>query len=152
MVESGAGVPPGFRTVTPMIFLMDAAAAIDFYRVAFGAEETKRVPGPGNTLAHAEIRIGDCVVVLVDQLAGSGHRNTGASSPRVELVLYTGNADLLFQRALDAGATMVMPMSDVFWGDRYGKVLDPFGQVWALATRRQNLTVDEVVARRSVSR
>lgn len=147
--EMRAGRPAGHGTVTAVIHLRNAAAAIDYYRLAFGAVELKRVPGPGDSIAHAEVRIGDTVVVVVDELAGSGtgRASTGALSPRVELALYTEDADALYERSIELGATVTLPISDVFWGDRYGKVMDPFGQVWALGTRKETLTVDEVVER-----
>jgi PhnB protein len=149
MHENRPGVPSGFGTVTPVIHMQNTAAAIDYYRLAFGAVELKRVPGVDGTIAHAEVLIGDSVVVLVDQLAGSGtgRAATGALSPRVELALYSEDADALYTRALELGATVTLPISDVFWGDRYGKVMDPFGQVWVLGTRKVAMTVDEVVER-----
>lgn len=144
-----AGRPEGYGSVTPVIYLEGAEAAIDYYRLAFGAVELKRVPGVNGSIAHAEIRIGDCVIVIVDQLAGSGKGRaaTGALSPRVELAFYSEDADTVFERAISLGATVTLPIGDVFWGDRYGKVMDPFGQVWAIATRRVALTVDQVVER-----
>lgn len=149
MNEARAGYPAGYATVTPVIYLRNAAAAIDYYRLAFGAVEEKRVPGVNGTIAHAEIRIGDCLVVLVDELAGSGGMpsGTGALSPRIEFTIYSADADVIYERAIELGATVTLPISDVFWGDRYGKVMDPFGQVWALATRKVELSVDEVVER-----
>jgi PhnB protein len=149
MNEVKAGIPTGYATVTPVIYLRNAAAAIDYYRLAFGATEEKRVPGVNGTIAHAEIRIGDCLVVLVDELAGSGGQpsGTGALSPRIEFAIYCADADAMYERAIELGATVTLPISDVFWGDRYGKVMDPFGQVWALATRKVDLSIEEVVQR-----
>jgi PhnB protein len=149
LAATRAGIPAGHGSVTAVIHLQNAAAAIDYYSRVFGALELKRVPGVNGTIAHAEVRIGDTVVVLVDELAGSGSGRaaTGALSPRVELALYSEDADALFDRAIASGATVTLPMSDVFWGDRYGKVMDPFGQVWALGTRKVVLTVEEVVDR-----
>lgn len=149
MNEIRAGRPEGYGSVTPVIYLEGAEAAIDYYRLTFGARELKRVPGVNGSIAHAEIQIGDCVIVLVDQLAGSGtgRAATGALSPRVELAFYCEDADTVFERAISLGATVTLPIGDVFWGDRYGKVMDPFGQVWAIATRKLALTVDQVVER-----
>jgi uncharacterized glyoxalase superfamily protein PhnB len=149
LAEIRAGRPAGHGTVTAVIYLQNAAAALDYYRLAFGAVELKRVPGVYGTIAHAEMRIGDTVVVVVDQLAGSGggRAGTGAVSPRVELALYSEDADAVYERAIELGATVTLPIGDVFWGDRYGKVMDPFGQVWALGTRKELLTVDQVVER-----
>jgi PhnB protein len=148
VAHASPGFPDGFRSVTPIIYLSGAAAAIDFYVHTFGARELKRVPGPGNTVAHAEIAIGDCTIVVVDQLAGSGHAGNGVVlSPRIELLLYTDDVDRMFGRAVDAGARVTMPLTNVFWGDRYGRVMDPFGQVWSLATRLEHLSVEEILAR-----
>jgi uncharacterized glyoxalase superfamily protein PhnB len=134
--------------VTPIIYLSGAAAALEFYEQAFGARELKRVPGPGGTVAHAEIGIGDSTIVVVDQLAGSGRAKEGeVLSPRIELLIYTEDVDRMFRRAVEAGARVTMPLTNVFWGDRYGRVLDPFGQVWSLATRIEHLTIEEVLAR-----
>lgn len=153
--ESGNGTthsspdrPDGFGAVTPIIYLSGAAAALEFYTNAFGAEEIKRVPGPGGTITHAELRIGDCTIVVVDQLAGSGRAQEGqVLSPRIELLIYTDDVDRSFRRAVDAGARVIMPLTNVFWGDRYGRVMDPFGQVWSLAKRVEHLTVEQVVER-----
>jgi uncharacterized glyoxalase superfamily protein PhnB len=101
-------------------------------------------------VAHSEIRIGGSTIVIVDQLAGSGHPGPrDGRSPRIELAFYTDDVDAWFARAVAAGATIAMPVTDVFWGDRYGKVMDPFGQIWALATRREHLTPEQVLARSS---
>ena len=149
MTEVCAGVPAGFGSVTPIVYLTDTSAAIDFYRIVFGATELKRVPGRDGRIAHAEIRIGESVLILVDQLVGSGRIGTGAPSPRVELAHYSEDADGLFARATDLGSTVLLPMTDVFWGDRYGKVMDPFGLVWAIATRKASLTIEELQQRMS---
>jgi len=148
VAHSSPGFPHGFGSVTPIIYLSGAAAAIEFYERAFGARELKRVPGPGDTVAHAEISIGDCAVVVVDQLAGSGRSGHGeVLSPRIELLIYTDDVDRMFRRAVESGARVTMPLTNVFWGDRYGRVMDPFGQVWSLATRIEHLTVEQVLAR-----
>jgi len=148
LTRSSPARPDGFAAVTPIIYLSGAAAAIEYYEQAFGAFEVKRVPGPGGMVSHSELRIGDSTVVVVDQLAGSGRSKDGeVLSPRVELLIYTEDVDRLFRRAVEVGARVIMPPTNVFWGDRYGRLMDPFGQVWSLATRVEHLTVEEVLAR-----
>lgn len=134
-------IPPGYRTVTPHLVVSDPARAIEFYKNAFGAEETARMPGPdGKTIMHAEIRIGDSAVMLGGEWEGvcSGPTSLGGTS--VTLHLYVKDADASYKRAVDAGATSLMAPMDAFWGDRYGKVRDPFGHEWSLATHIKDLT------------
>lgn len=139
--------PAGYHSVTPAIIVRDAAAAIDFYARAFGAEEVTRLAMPDGKLAHAEIRIGDSIVMLGDE-----NPDWGALSPQStngtpgSLHLYVDDVDAAFARALEAGATVRMPIEDAFWGDRYGKVTDPFGHEWGLATHVRDMTEDEVQA------
>lgn len=139
--------PAGYHSVTPAIIVRDAAAAIDFYVRAFGAEEVTRLAMPDGSIAHAEIRIGDSLVMLGDE-----NPEWGALSPKStngtpgSLHLYVDDVDAAFARALDAGATVRMPIEDAFWGDRYGKVTDPFGHEWGLATHVRDMTEAEVQA------
>ena len=139
--------PAGYHSVTPAIIVRDAAAAIDFYVRAFGAEEVTRLAMPDGSLAHAEIRIGDSIVMLGDE-----NPAWGALSPQStngtpgSLHLYVDDVDAAFARALEAGATVRMPIEDAFWGDRYGKVTDPFGHEWGLATHVRDMTEAEVQA------
>jgi uncharacterized glyoxalase superfamily protein PhnB len=122
-----------------------AANAIEFYKDAFGAIEIARHPGPGGTIMHAAIRIGDSLVYLNDEFP-----EMGSKSPKrlkgtpVGLHLWFEDVDAAFARATGAGATVVMPLMDQFWGDRYGLVEDPFGHRWALATHKEDLTPDEM--------
>lgn len=140
-------IPEGFRTITPHLVLRDAAKAIDFYKKAFGAEEIMRMPGPdGKTVMHAEVKIGDSMFMLCDEFPGE----TRVAAPpslkgtTVTMTLYVEDVDKVFQRAVDAGANVSMPVMDAFWGDRYGKVTDPFGHEWGIATHKQDLTPDEI--------
>ena len=140
-------VPDGFRTVTPHLICAGAADAIEFYKKAFGATEMFRLPGPDGRLMHASIMIGDSVIMLVDEM-----KEMGALGPKsrggtpVGIHLQVEDADALFARAVAAGAAVKMPVMDMFWGDRYGVVVDPFGHEWSIATHIRDLTPDEIAA------
>lgn len=140
-------VPDGFHSVTPHLVVRDAHAALAFYKLAFGAEELVRHPGPdGKSIMHAELRIGDSNVMLSDEYAEMGvcsPLSVGGTS--VTLHLYVNDVDAAFDRAVSAGAQVTMPLADTFWGDRYGQVSDPFGHQWSLATRKVDLTPEEIV-------
>ncbi len=140
-------IPDGYHTVTAYLMVKDASAAIEFYKKAFGAEEIMRLPSPdGKSIAHAEIRIGDSPVMLGDEtpMEPSWVSPPSLKGTTVGMMLYVEDVDKSFQRAVDAGATPVMPVTDMFWGDRYGKVTDPFGHHWAIATHKEDLTPDEI--------
>ncbi|HET6278887.1 MAG TPA: VOC family protein [Candidatus Polarisedimenticolia bacterium] len=141
-------VPEGYSTITPHLVVDGAAEAIEFYVKAFGAEEISRMPGPNGRLMHAEIRIGDSRVMLVDTFPQWGSKGPDAlgGSP-VTIHIYVDDADALFTRAVAAGARVTLPIADMFWGDRYGKLEDPFGHKWSIASRIENLSSEEIVAR-----
>ena len=141
-------IPDGFSTITPHLVVDGAAEAIEFYKKAFGAEELSRLLGPGGKLMHAEIRIGDSRLLLVDEFPEWGKKSPGAlgGSP-VTIHIYVADADSLFTRAVAAGATVTMPLEDMFWGDRYGRLEDPFGHHWSIATHIENLSAEEITAR-----
>lgn len=141
-------VPDGFHTVTPHLVIDGASDAIEFYGKAFGAEETARMPGPAGKLMYAEIRIGDSRIMLGDEFPQwdkKGPASIGGSS--VTIHLYVADADKVFERAVAAGAKVIMPLDDAFWGDRYGVLQDPFGHRWAIATRTEDLSAEEIMAR-----
>ncbi len=142
-------VPAGYRTVTPYLSVSDAAQAIEFYVRAFGAEEKARIAGPGGKLMHAEIKIGDSMVMLSDEFPGMGScrspQSLGGSTGYI--FLYVPDVDPAFRRAVDAGAKVEMPLMDMFWGDRFGKVIDPFGHTWGMASHKEDLTPDEMERR-----
>lgn len=141
-------VPDGFHTVTPHLVVKGAADAIEFYRRAFGAEEVARMPGQGGKLLYAEIRIGDSRIMLKDEFPEWGSKGPRANSPTpVTIHLYVDDADAVFQRAVAAGATITHPLADKFWGDRYGKLEDPFGHQWSIATRVEDLTAEQILER-----
>jgi PhnB protein len=138
-------IPHGYGTVTPHIIVRDAARALDFYKKAFGAEERVRMPGPGGKIVHAEMQIGNSIVMLSDEFPEMASRSpqTLGGSPG-GLMLYTEDCDRAYHRALQAGATSEMAPQDMFWGDRYGKVRDPFGHLWAIGTHIEDVTPEEI--------
>ena len=152
MEKSPAGkvrpVPEGYHSVTPYLVVRDAAQAIDFYQKAFGAKELSRVPGPGGAIAHAEIQIGDSRVMLTEENPAEGARSpqTLKGTP-VNIFLYLPDVDATYQQAVSAGAKGTTPPSNMFWGDRYGEVADPFGHQWSLATHIEDVSAAELVKR-----
>ena len=140
-------IPAGFHAITPHIVVAGCGDAIAFYAKAFGADERFRMPGPDGRIMHAEIQIGDCVVMMADEMPEMDCRSpkTLGGSP-VTLHLYVEDTDAAYQRAIEAGATAVMPPEDMFWGDRYARVTDPFGHAWAFATHQRDLTPEEIYA------
>ena len=150
MAKAKSAVPAGHRTVTPHLILDNAAQAIDWYKRALGAEEVGRALGPDGKIMHAEIRIGDSLIMLNDEMGGGRSAKTIGASP-VSLYLYVQDCDALFNRAVAAGATVgpgpMGQMMDQFWGDRAGVVTDPHGYQWTIATRKEDLTPDELKQR-----
>jgi PhnB protein len=143
----GHPIPAGQHAITPHLVIKGAAEAIDFYKRAFGAEELCRMPFPnpdGTTkLGHAELQIGDSKLFLADEFPDYGSVGPSGNSP-VTIHLYVTDADSTFERAVEAGATVSMPMADMFWGDRYGKVIDPFGHHWSIAEHVEDLTPEQM--------
>ncbi len=129
-------IPEGYHAVTPFLVLKDAHRAIEFYKRAFGAEERFRMPTPDGKVAHAELQIGDSVVMLSEAIQ---EPVTSAS-----MYLYVPNVDAVCQRAVAAGAEAAMPPTDMFWGDRFGRVVDPFGVRWGIATHKEDVSPQEI--------
>jgi PhnB protein len=142
-------IPEGHRAVTAHLSVSNGLAAIAFYEKAFGAKLVSRSPGPNpETTMHAEIRIADSAVFLMDMPGpGTVRPPTSAGGTSVVLHLFVPDADAVYNRALAAGGTSVMPPMDMFWGDRYGQVADPFGHVWAVATHKEDLSEAELESR-----
>ncbi|MGB5087152.1 MAG: VOC family protein [Methylocystis silviterrae] len=138
--------PSCMRSITPHLICAGAADAIEFYKKAFGAEEIMRLPGPNGRLMHGSVRIGDSMVMLVDEVPEWGTLGPKAlkGSP-VTIHLMVDDVDAIFAQAVAAGATVKMPVADMFWGDRYGLVVDPFGHVWSIATHMRDLTPEEIL-------
>jgi PhnB protein len=138
-------IPNGMHTITPHLVCANASDAIAFYEKAFGATELFRLPGPDGKLMHGSVRIGDSTLMLVDEYPEWGSLGPKAlkGSP-VTIHLYVDDADASFKRAVDAGATVKMPLDDAFWGDRYGIVTDPFGHDWSIATHIRDVSKEEM--------
>lgn len=138
-------VPEGYHTATPYLIVKGATAALDFYRKAFGATELMRMAGPDGRIGHAEIRIGDSPIMLADEVPGMGYvgPQTLGGSP-ISLMLYVPDVDKTFQQAVAAGATIVKPVEDQFYGDRSGTLKDPFSHVWTISTHIEDIPPDEM--------
>ena len=138
-------IPEGFGTLTPHITVKGAKKAIEFYQKAFGAETLTLHAMPDGTVMHASVRIGNSILMLNDefpQMGAKGPQSMGGTA--VTLHLYVADVDKAFDRAVKAGATVIMPVADQFWGDRYGLVSDPFGHQWSIATHMREVTPDEI--------
>jgi PhnB protein len=138
-------IPEGMHTLTPHLVCADASGAIDFYKKAFGAIELVRLPGPKGKLMHGAVRIGDSVLMLVDEMPDWGSLGPKAlkGSP-VTIHMYVEDADAAMARAVAAGAKVTMPLADMFWGDRYGQIEDPFGHRWSIATHIRDTSPEEM--------
>jgi len=144
MKASTQPVPPGFHTVTPTITVRNGAQAIEFYKKALGAEERMRMAGPDGKISHAELKIGDSIIFLTEENPAMGCKSPqtlGGTSGG--FYLYVEDVDRAFQRAVDAGGKVTMPVTDMFWGDRFGSFVDPYGQTWSLSTHTQDMTEQE---------
>ena len=141
-------IPEGYHNVTPYLFVRSAAAAIDFYKNVFGATEIMRMPGSNGKIMHAEVRIGDSIVMLADE-----NPQTGVMSPQtvggysVGLHVYVENVDAVIQKAVENGAKLLHPIKNQFYGDRSGSLLDPFGHMWNVATHVEDVSPEEMKKR-----
>jgi len=141
-------VPDGYHTVTPYMTVRGAAKAIDFYKEAFGAVEVLRMPMPDGSVAHAEIKIGDSVIMMGEENPAWGNKSPQAlGGTPTGLMIYVPDCDAVFARALAAGATVSKPLTDQFYGDRSGTVIDPFGHQWTLATHVEDVPPEEMQTR-----
>ncbi|MBJ6799907.1 VOC family protein [Geomonas propionica] len=138
-------IAEGFHSVTPMFMFKDCRKAIEFYRNAFGAVERYTMPGPDGGVMHAELMVGDSIIMMGDEFPGENCKSaeTLGVSP-ISFYLYVENVDAAFRRALEAGAIEKMEVQDMFWGDRAGSLQDPFGYNWMLATHTRDLTPEEI--------
>lgn len=139
-------IPEGYQSVTPMFIVKDARKAIEFYKQAFGAQERYAMPGPdGKGVMHAEINIGNSIIMLGEENPQQSCKSaeTAGGSP-VSFYIYLEEVDAAFSKAVEAGVKVVMPVQDMFWGDRAGTVEDPFGYSWTLATHSKDLTPQEI--------
>ena len=147
-------IPAGQHAITPHLVIKGAAEAIEFYKRAFGAEERCRMPFPGPDgqvkVGHAALQIGDSRLFVADEFPDYGSVGPDGSSP-VTIHLDVTDADASFARAVEAGASVAMPLADMFWGDRYGKLVDPFGHHWSLAEHLEDLTPEQMQERMAVA-
>lgn len=143
-------IPKGYNTITPYLVIKGAAQAIEYYKKVFGATETVRMPGPNGTVGHAELKIGDSMIMLADEnpSMGQGHvsATTVGGSP-VSLYVYLKDVDKVFDRAIAEGAKVLKPVEDQFYGDRSGFLQDPFGHLWGVATHVEDVSADEMKKR-----
>jgi PhnB protein len=140
-------VPDGFHTLTPHLVVADGAAAIEFYKQAFGAQELARLLTPdGRAVMHAQLKIGDSTLMLGGEMPPNALSPKSRGGTSVFLHIYTADADAAFDRAVKAGCAIRMPLSDTFWGDRYGVVEDPSGHQWSIATHKHDLTQEQIAA------
>jgi PhnB protein len=138
-------IPEGMTAVTPHLICAGAAKAIEFYKNAFNAVETARIPGQSGKLIHAALRIGGATIMLVDEMPDWGALGPLAlKGTPVTIHLYVEDADATFAQAVKAGATVKMPLADMFWGDRYGQIVDPFGHHWSIATHKRDVGAEEM--------
>jgi PhnB protein len=141
-------IPEGYHSITPYLYMSDAQGAIEFYKRAFGAVEIFRMDAPGGKIGHAELRIGDSIVMLADEFPEMGARSPQSigGSP-MSLLLYVEHVDQVFERAVKEGATVDRPVQNQFYGDRTGGVKDPFGHTWYIATHVEDISPEEMQKR-----
>ena len=141
-------IPEGYHSITPYLIIKGAGEAIDFYKKAFGATELFRFPAPDGKVGHAEIKIGDSPIMLADEYPDMGYKGPQSlgGSP-VSLMIYVEDVDSVFNRAVDAGATVKEAVTDKFYGDRIGSLVDPFGHVWHVSTHKEDVSMEEMERR-----
>lgn len=146
-------IPDGYHTATIYLTIRGTDQAIEFYKKAFGAEELVRMPGPdGKSVMHAEIRIGDSMIMMGEEMPGAQGKCLSPATLKgstAGVMLYVADVDASFKRAVDAGATAVMPPQDMFWGDRFGSLVDPFGHQWSIATHKEDVAPEEMGKRQA---
>jgi PhnB protein len=137
-------IPEGYHSITPSLTCRSAAQAIEFYKKAFGAQELRRMASPDGKVSHAELKIGDSVLMLNDEFTSMSAAPTSTTPPSSYLFLYVADVDAVFSSAIQAGARVEMPVQDMFWGDRYGKLTDPAGHQWGIATHLEDVAPEEM--------
>ena len=149
MARARNPIPEGQHTVSPQLTVKNATQALEFYKRAFGARETSRMPGPNGLIMHASMTIGDSCFFVNDELPVPGGTRAPSSLGGTPVVvnLYVQDCDKVYNQAISAGAKASMPRADQFWGDRYGQVTDPYGHIWAIATHQEDLSPQEVQER-----
>jgi len=141
-------IPDGYHTATPYLIIKDAGRALDFYKKALGAEELFRMAGPGGKIGHAEIKIGNSILMLADEHPEMGYKGPQSyGGTPISIMLYVEDVDAQFQKAVAAGAKVKRPLKDQFYGDRSGTIADPFGHEWTIATHKEDLPMEEIERR-----
>jgi PhnB protein len=147
-VKKVSAVPAGYHTVTPYLTVHDGAGALAFYKRALGAREVMRMGAPGGKIGHAEIRIGDSHIMLSDEFPGTSTKApTSLGGTTGSLMLYVPNVDAAFKKAIAAGCKSIMDPADMFWGDRFGKLEDPYGNQWGIATHKEDVPPKQMAER-----
>ncbi len=141
MAHQVKAIPEGYHSISPALTCKDAARAIEYYKKAFNAEEIMRMPSPDGKISHAELQIGDSRIFLNDEM---GPMTASSGTPRMSLFLYVEDADTTFNNAVKAGGKVDMALENQFWGDRYGKLTDPFGHQWGIATHVEDVAPEEI--------
>ncbi|HEX4003310.1 MAG TPA: VOC family protein [Candidatus Acidoferrales bacterium] len=145
MAKKSRAIPKGFHSITPYLTVQDVPQAMDFYTRAFGAEEVMRINGPQGKISHGEIKIGDSILMIAEESPNGTLRSPQSlGGTTASVVLYVKDVDSVFEQALSAGAKEQQPLSNMFWGDRYGRLTDPFGHLWSLATHVEDVSPEEM--------
>src|SRR3984893_3884038 len=140
-------IPEGYHTISPSLTCKNASLAIDFYKSVFGATEIMRMPAPDGKIMHAELKIGDSIIFLNDEFPGMAEAPVPGTTPASYLFLYTEDVDSVYNRAVSMGSKVAMPLDNMFWGDRFGKVTDPFGHQWGIAQHVEDVAPAEMKRR-----
>ena len=140
-------IPEGYHSISPSLTCKNAARAIEFYKSVFGATEVMRMPGPEGKIMHAELKIGDSIIFVNDEFPGMAEAPAPGVTPSLFMFLYTEDVDSVYNRAVSMGSIVVMPLENMFWGDRYGKVTDPFGHQWGIAQHVEDVAPQEMKRR-----
>ena len=144
-------IPEGYHSISPSLTCKNAARAIEFYKSVFGATEVMRMPGPEGKIMHAELKIGDSVIFINDEFPGMAEAPAPGVTPSLFMFLYTEDVDSVYNRAVSMGSMVVMPLENMFWGDRYGKVTDPFGHQWGIAQHVEDVAPQEMKRRQDAT-
>jgi len=151
MTNPVRAIPEGYHSISPSLTCKNAARAIEFYKSVFGATEVMRMPGPEGKIMHAELKIGDSIIFVNDEFPGMAEAPAPGVTPSLFMFLYTEDVDSVYNRAVSMGSMVVMPLENMFWGDRYGKVTDPFGHQWGIAQHVEDVAPQEMKRRQDAT-
>ena len=151
MPNTVRAIPQGYHSISPSLTCKEAARAIEFYKSVFGATEVMRMPGPEGKIMHAELKIGDSIIFINDEFPGMAAAPAPGVTPSTYLFLYTEDVDSVYNRAVSMGSKVTMPLDNMFWGDKYGKVMDPFGHQWGVAQHVEDVAPDDMKRRQDAA-